>query len=233
MVHPLNEFFDKVYCINLAERPDKREKMQERLDKLGIEVEWFTAVKYDFAPKVTPAIINAGVGKFNPNQPYEIGAALSHYTVVKKAYLEGHDQVFIFEDDAMFDKKFNEKIQKYLDALPRDSNVMLLYSFMYELLPQNVRVNSRWMRSYRSWSVMAYGLDRKAMKHYIESQDRFLTQSDGVIYQMQEEPGWNIYSAVPSICIPDSDIGSNIRKVQNYKINPTVTNIGVSEDNYE
>lgn len=231
--HPLNRFFDKIYCINLAERPDKREKMQKKFDKLGIEVEWFTAVKYDFAPRIVPAMINAGVAKFNPAMPYEFGAAMSHYTVIKKAFLEGHAQVLIFEDDVMFDKKFNDKIQKYLDTVPKDANIMLFYSFMYNLLPQNTRVNARWMKSYKSWSVMAYGIDSRAMEYYIKVQDNYFTQSDGVTYAMQEDDRWNIYSAVPSICIPDAEMGSEIRVTQNYKTNPTVTNLGVPDENYE
>lgn len=231
--HPLNHFFDKVYCISLAERPDKREKMEKKFAKLGIEVEWFTPVEYGFNKIISPAITNAGVGKFNPAQPNEIGAALSHYTVIKKAYLEGHHQVFIFEDDVLFDKDFNNKLEKYLKKVPSDTNIMMLYSFMYEILPQNVRVNSRWIKSYRAWSVMAYGIDRKAMKYYIESQDNYFTMSDAVTYLMQENPAWKIYSAIPSICIPDSDMGSNIRKTQNYKVTPTITNLGVPDENYE
>jgi len=233
MSHPLNKFFDKVYCINLAERPDKRIKMQEKFDKLGIEVEWFTAVKYDFAPQLASLITKNNIGRFNPTQPYEFGAALSHYTVIKKAYTEGYNQVFIFEDDVMFHKDFNKKIQKYLDTMPNDTNIALLYSFIYDLLPQHTRVNSRWMKSYKAWSVMAYGIDYKAMGYYLKMQDNFFTQSDGVTYSMQEDDRWNIYSAMPSICIPDSEMGSEIRTSQNYKINPTVTNMGVSDDNYE
>jgi GR25 family glycosyltransferase involved in LPS biosynthesis len=232
-IHPLNFYFDKIYCINLAERPDKREKMEKRLYDLGIDVEWFTAVKYDFAPKIVAPIVDSKNGMFNKAQPYEFGAAMSHYTVIKKAYLEGHNQVFIFEDDALFDKKFNTKIKKYLDTVPTDTNIMLLYSFIYDLLPEHTRINARWMKAYKAWSVMAYGIDRKAMEYYIKSQDKFFTQSDGVTYKMQEDPQWKIYSAMPSICVPDSDIGSNIRNTQNYKTHPTVTNMGVSNENYE
>ena len=86
--HPLNFFFDKIYCINLAERPDKRVKMEKRLAELGIEVEWYTAVKYGFAPKIVPPITNSKVGMFNKAQPHEFGAAMSHYTVIKKAFLQ-------------------------------------------------------------------------------------------------------------------------------------------------
>lgn len=233
MTHPLNEWFDKVYCINLAERPDKREIMERKFDKLGIEVEWFTAVKYDFAPRIVPALVEKNVSHFNVQHPYEIGAALSHYTVLKKALLEGHDQVFVFEDDVLFDKKFNEKVGKYLETAPEDANMLMFYSFMYEMLPQHQRMNSRWMRSYRAWSLMAYGMDSHMIKEYIKRQDAFFTMSDMVTYKMQDE-GFNVYSTIPSICLPDSTIRSNIRgDNKNYQNTPTITNLGVSDDNYE
>ena len=38
-MHRLNKEFDKIVCINLAERKDKREDMQKKFDNLGIEVE--------------------------------------------------------------------------------------------------------------------------------------------------------------------------------------------------
>lgn len=86
MSHILNDWFDKVYCINLAERPDKRQKMEARFQKLGIEVEWFTAVTYGFANRIVPPLVDHKVCHFNKQHPNEFGAALSHYTVIKKHY---------------------------------------------------------------------------------------------------------------------------------------------------
>ena len=51
-MHPLNKIFDKIVCINLLERPDKKEKIEKRFNELGIEVEWFNAIKYDFIPNI-------------------------------------------------------------------------------------------------------------------------------------------------------------------------------------
>lgn len=240
MENYINQYFDKIYCINLAERPDKKKKMEERFDKLGIEVEWFTAVTYGFAGKIVPALVKSKVSHFNTKQPNEFGAALSHYTVIKKALLEGHEQIFVFEDDAKFDKNFNDKIPKYLDSLPDDANMMMLYSYMYEFLPENKKMNSRWMKAYKAWSLMAYGMDKIMMKEYIKMQDSLFAISDSVTFKLQENKKLNIYSAIPSICIPDTKISSNIRKKMNYDGignltdgTVSITNLGVSNENYE
>lgn len=230
----LNQEFDKVVCINLAERSDKREKMERKFEELDIQVEWFTAVQYGFIPKIINPIVDSQAGKFNKSQPYEIGAALSHYHVIKQALLEGCENLFVFEDDVKFHVDFNEKQNKYLDDLPKNWDMILYYSFMYHLLPENKRVSKRWMTSFRSWSLMAYGMKRDLMEEYISRQDKFFTISDAVTYQMQEDSKFNIYSAVPALCLPETELGSNIRgQNMNYDYNPTVTNMGYSDSNYE
>lgn len=230
----LNRDFDKVVCISLAERKDKRDAMQKKFDNLGIEVEWFTAVKYDFIPKIVNPIVDSRAGHFNKNQPYEIGAALSHYHVIKQARLEGVKKLFVFEDDVKFHKDFNTKLDNYLDDLPENWDMILLYSFMYNLLPENERVTKRWIRSYKSWSLMAYGMKESVMDRYIKMQDSFFTIADSVTYKMQETKGLNFYSSIPALCIPETAMGSNIRGTNmNYESNPTVINMGYSNANYE
>lgn len=233
-MHRLNKEFDRVICINLAERKDKKEDMELKFEKLGIEVEWFTAVQYGFIPKIVNPIVDSKVGHFNKKQSYEIGAALSHYHVIKQSILEGAERLFVFEDDVRFHVDFNEKLNKYFEYLPDNWDMILLYSFMYELLPQNQRISKRWMRSYRSWSLMSYGMKLPVMKDYISRQDKFFTISDLVTYRMEEDSKFNIYSAVPALCIPKTEMGSNIRgENMNYNYNPSITQMGYGEKNYE
>ncbi|HRT03275.1 MAG TPA: glycosyltransferase family 25 protein [Candidatus Diapherotrites archaeon] len=234
-MNTLNKIFDRVICINLVNRPDKKTKMKERFDRLGIEVEWFKAVEYGFASQVInslPPIRNDFI-RFNPNNPNEFGAAISHYTVIKTAFLEGVEKIFVFEDDVLFRKDFNDKFDKYYNSLPSDWDMIMLYSFMYKIQPQNIRVNARWIKSYDSWSLMSYGMNRKAMERYISDQDNLFQIADRVSFKMQGKD-LNIYSAIPTLCIPDKNMGSNIRgNNMNYVTNNTILNMGFSNDNYE
>ena len=225
MAHILNDYYDKVVCINLAERPDKREKMQERFDKLGIEVEWFTAVKYGFAQQISNSLHT-----FNNNQPNEFGAALSHYTVIKQALQEGKKNIFVFEDDVKFYENFNKRLENSLNELPENTDMILLYSFMYHILPENIKVNKYWMKAHKSWSLVAYGMNEKSMKEYIKRQDEKFTIADMVSYQMQDK--LNIYVSAPTLVIPDVEQGSDIRNIMNYKEKPTVLNIGMNYQKY-
>ncbi len=230
--HILNEKFDKIVCINLINRKDKKEKMQARFDKLGIEVEWFTAVSYGFAPSIVRDI-NKGSGHFNENQPNEFGAALSHYTVIKQALEEGHKSIFVFEDDVLFHEDFNNKIEKALTKHePKEWDLLMLYSFMYNIKPQNIKINPYWMKAYNSWSLIAYGMNEDMMRSYIHIQNSHFTIADLVTYRLQEDTRYNIFVTAPSLVIPDLEYGSDIRKLMNYEDNPTAINLGINYTKY-
>jgi GR25 family glycosyltransferase involved in LPS biosynthesis len=235
-MHRINKEFDKVVCINLVNRQDKQKEMRLKFYKYDIEVEWFNAVPYGFAKQIVdslPSNIGQEFPRFNKKTPNELGAAISHYTVIKSALLEGKESIFVFEDDVMFRKDFNEKFDKYFDALPDDWDMIMLYSFMYDLLPENVRVNSKWIKSYRSWSLMSYGMNKKAMEKYIQEQDRLFRIADLASYQMQGKD-INVYSSVPTLCIPNQKLGSNIRgENMNYIQTNTILNMGYSNNNFE
>jgi len=238
-MHKLNKEFDKVVCINLVNRPDKKEHMQEKFDKLGIEVEWFSAVPYGFSQEIVNSLkpTENDFPRFNTKTPNEFGAAMSHYTVIKTSLLQGHKNIFVFEDDVMFIKNFNERFEKYYNALPDNWDMFLLYSFMYKIQPQNVRVNARWIKSFQAWSLMSYGINKSGMEKYIEAQDKLFQIADRASFKMQDY--MNIYSAVPTLCIPNQDLGSNIRTNMNYAKTSdqvqavTVLNMGFGNENYE
>lgn len=228
----INEDFDRVVCINLASRKDKKSLSEERFRQNGIIVEWYHPVEFGFSSMVVESL-NKTQKHFNLGQPNEFGAAISHYSVIKKALADGIESLFVFEDDALFRKEFPEKYSRYMEELPGDWDMIMLYSFQYEILPKNERVNRRWIRAYRSWSLMAYGMRPRMMEEYIRFQDRNFEISDLVTYKLQERGDLNIYASVPTLCIPDTGISSNIRGSMNYKTNPTVLNLGYSDENYE
>ncbi len=147
--------------------------------------------------------------------------------------MHSQNSIFVFEDDVMFRKNFNEQLDKSLNQLPENWDMILLYSFMYNLQPQNVRVNAKWIKAYDSWSLMSYGMNRKAMEQYIADQDRFFRIADLASFKMQGKE-LNIYLAVPTLCIPNQKFGSDIRgENMNYINNKTILNLGFPDENFE
>lgn len=109
----LNNFFDKIFCINLEKRKDRKDKCKNHFDSIGIEVEFFNAID---GSKINNQYRGLNNG--------EIGCRLSHIEIYKIAESTGLKNYLIIEDDCEFDKNINLKFPEYLKEVPSDWNLL-------------------------------------------------------------------------------------------------------------
>lgn len=97
--------FDRIVCINLDERPDRWEQVQEATAPLlgGATLERFSAIKPDLAQDR----VHNG----------RAGCLLSHRRVIENAYRDGLESVLVFEDDLSFDPNLEERIRPTIQTL--------------------------------------------------------------------------------------------------------------------
>ena len=88
----LNEYFDKIYCINLDRRPDRWEKCSNLFERDGIIVDRFSAIDKNNI-KNESKIANG-----------PLACLSSHWNILNKALKEGYEKILIFEDDISFDE---------------------------------------------------------------------------------------------------------------------------------
>jgi GR25 family glycosyltransferase involved in LPS biosynthesis len=81
--------FDRVICINLSSRQDKKQSVSKVFKSLNIPVQFYTA---------QPQPLKGG----------RYGCFHSHISVIKKAYDDGLDNILIFEDDVVPSPTYNE-----------------------------------------------------------------------------------------------------------------------------
>lgn len=93
----INNYFDKIYCINLDRRFDRWIKVSNDFKRLGINVKRFSAID--------GLDINYGDDNFT------IACLLSHIEVIKDAKKNNFKRVLIFEDDVIFEKDFLKKVE--------------------------------------------------------------------------------------------------------------------------
>lgn len=104
--------FDRIVCISLKRRPDRR---QAFLDRVPCDWPWRPI-----------EIVDAVDGKLckHPQWWRQGGGAWgcykSHLNIIEHALNAGLQSVLIFEDDATFASGFSEKAQDYLARLPDD-----------------------------------------------------------------------------------------------------------------
>ena len=239
-IHELNKSFDKVVCISLKEREDKYNFMKKQFKKHKINVEFYRPVIQGYASKFIKPYIDNLQNKelrFNQQFPNELGIMQSFYYVDKTALLEGVQKLFVFEDDFQMHSKWDELLPKYLDTIPNNADAILLYSFMSALNSENIKVSSRWIKGFRSWSHIAIGMTKKYMQEYIKQMDNCPRIADLVTYQMMEN-GFQVYVAIPPLGIPSKQFISDIRKNnKNYDkpqlLNGNIFMLGLSESLYE
>lgn len=95
------DYFDKIFCISVAERPDRRENAKIEFGKVGLtdKVDFLIVDKH-------PCNCEQGI--------YE-----SHLTCIKKGIEAGADRIVIFEDDILFDRFSSEKLINGIEFLSR------------------------------------------------------------------------------------------------------------------
>lgn len=234
----LNEKFDKIVCINLKERPDKKDFMEDKFEKFSIKAEFYHPVMLGYAKHFIDLYSNYTNEKhetfsFNKKFPNEFGTLHSHYYVIKTALLEGVKNLFVFEDDCAFHKDWKTLLPKYLNSLPDDWDGILLYSFMSQLTNNNIRVSPRWTKGFASWSLIAYGLNERAMEGYVKLVDENPSIADVITWKMMTQLNYNFYIASPPLIIPSKEFSSDIRgNNKNYENTKTIFMLGVNENNY-
>jgi GR25 family glycosyltransferase involved in LPS biosynthesis len=149
----LNEYFDKIYCINLDRRTDRWEECQKIFSKHGLEVERFSAI--DGSKE------NYGLG-----YPYdnELAGAISHTKVIEKARELKLKNVLILEDDVDFIGDLEKLFTEFIKETPQNWDGLL---FGGNHVGGGMMVTKNLMKVNRSYALHSYGLNFKVFNETI------------------------------------------------------------------
>ena len=112
----LNDFFSKIYCINLDSRPDKYEICASEFEKFGIEVERVSGI--DGNRVIKPSGENVSNGAY--------GLWSTHIKLIEEAIKNKYENILIFEDDVAFIDDFPERFNAKVSELPMDWDLFYL-----------------------------------------------------------------------------------------------------------
>jgi GR25 family glycosyltransferase involved in LPS biosynthesis len=103
------EYFDKIYCISLVERSDRREEAKAQFKAVGLleKVEFFLVNKHPF--------------------DCEQGIYESHILCMKKGLHADAANMVIFEDDICFDRFAPETLRNSIDFISTNTNWNILF----------------------------------------------------------------------------------------------------------
>jgi len=208
-----NKFFDKIYCVNLDDRPGRWRSAKKRFKKLNINAKRFSAacpkdgeVKIAFTnilrskKKKTKKARDPAVIKNMPT----MGCLISHLRILKNAQNAGYKRILIFEDDIIFAKDFLKRANK----IYRLKNWDLLYlgSSQHSWKKINTKEAKR-NGVYKSWmstGTFAYAINSSAFEPLIKllSGKKYPVDHYLTIFQSQRYKSL-CYTLYPHIVISD------------------------------
>ena len=100
-INPLNEYFDRIYVLNLDRRKDRMERINKRMKHFGIEYKRFNA--YD------GTVFNGLTAKTKSKDPLlrsgnYTACTLSHLAILSEARNDKLNNILVIEDDALLNK---------------------------------------------------------------------------------------------------------------------------------
>lgn len=112
----ISDFFDKIYCINLEDRPDRWSLCVEKFKEHGIEnYTRFNGVKVN--------------GNLSSKKLGQIGCSASFYNIIKDARDKNYNNILILEDDFNFIASKEDVIkalEKAFEEIPKDWDMLYL-----------------------------------------------------------------------------------------------------------
>ena len=139
----INDYFDKIFILNLKRRPDRKAKMIEKINKVGI-------TNYEFVEAVDgleePVIsIYRHKSRFNGffEVPGALGILLSMLKIIMISKNRNYNKILVLEDDAIFHKRFNDIFTAKQSSIP-DWKLLYFGTSMHNwrLKERNRRINS-------------------------------------------------------------------------------------------
>ncbi len=182
------EYFDKIYCISLYERVDRREQAKAQFRAVGLadRVEFVLVKKH-------PVDCEQGI--------YE-----SHILCMEKGIRAHADTIVIFEDDIVFDRFNPDTIEKCIDFLATNTDCKIM--FLGCMVKKSTKTDNRSVLKVRFRSLAhAYVLTREFAETIVKIPWQKVPFDD-MLRDIQDN---EIYAVYPSFAFQSNSRSDNQR----------------------
>lgn len=232
----LNNYFDKIYLINLKRRNDRLNnfidlskkfnfnfELKEAFDGINGIDENFTygnkKISYTRNEYYNPlAGDSMGIPNYHMNYfKGQIGCLISHLEVIKDAKNKNYKSILVFEDDVSFVENFNERLKNLMESV--DQNWDMLY--LSGSIPQFLQNHNFYSKVSQIHTTHSYSLKDSVYDNMIKllTKNIFSKPVDSSYASIHDSI--NTYVAIPYLTY-QSDGFSDI---QNQNTNYTSTKI--------
>lgn len=158
--------FDKIFCINLERREDRKLLCKKEFEKIDKQVDFFIAVdgneEYRKQSKIKMnhcvPIVESGA----------YGCLMSHLNIYKYSLKNNYNHILILEDDVVLHENILNKVKILYDNLPKDFD--MCYLGINAIQPP-VIINDYVARVTLGYTTHAYSIKNDCMKHVVDIYD--------------------------------------------------------------
>jgi GR25 family glycosyltransferase involved in LPS biosynthesis len=149
----LNNFFERIYCLNLDRRTDRWDHACNEFKKINTNVERFSA-------------IDGLLLEYNDNNVTlpELGCMMSHLNIIKQCKNDNVSNVLIFEDDIKFKDNFISVFGETIDHIPTWD--MLYFGGRQIINPTQIDTNI--YKLHKCYTTHAYAANHTIFDNIIE-----------------------------------------------------------------
>jgi len=205
---------DKIYCINLKSRKDRKEKMLFQFEKLKLNVQWIKGEKIYFTLRKNKH------KKYNFSLKGQLGCLKSHLKIINDAIKNNYENIIIFEDDVIICDDFVERLNNIEKYIPKDWDVIHLagncYHHYEKHQPYSEKINKYIMKNNQVYGTFALLINKKIFKILKNLYKKKKYNTDN-IHVEEIQKNYNSYSVLPFMCHITND-KSDITKVYDAEI---------------
>ena len=199
----IDQYFDRIFVINLDHRTDKWQLVTKNLEKMKIvNYERFAAIKPEYSeiPDEYKKWFSSKNNSDGTDETYSVGAMgckLSHLKVINIAKNRGYEKILILEDDVDFNPNtsmiFNEAVKQLNSFEPWD---MLYFTGNHGRRYENISKNL--IRIYGSHSTVGYAIHSRIYNQVINYALNYCKHID-IFYKDIIHPFYNCYCIQPHL----------------------------------
>lgn len=171
----MQQYFDQIYILNLRHRTDRKGQTQEKLNKFGLNVEWFPAYDGRILGPIWYSHQRAFSNSHFKNPNY-LACAMSHLAIYKTALDRGQERILILEDDNAFFHQLNEAWKIIEPSIPQNWEELLYLGWIpleddmsrwnYQVIKDKF-IDKHVLQAHNMWGLYAYGIHKNLMQELL------------------------------------------------------------------
>lgn len=200
------ELINHVYVINLQNREDRRKQWLGNLKYMPSFKD-----RFEFFNAIDGSIVNI---KTSLRQG-ELGCSMSHVAIWKDAMIKGYKYILVFEDDAVVNVDFEQRIEESLNSCEMNFDWLYLFN-SWDFRPVE-HYNDNLNKVIASLGTVAYILNVSAVYRLLPYVEEFRFPVDVVMGHMSFLS--KVYRPKQIFVVHNDNSPSNVRDSSNLKLN--------------